>query len=290
MLELTIMVPAILNGLTTGAIYALVALGLTLIYGVLHIINFAHGSLLMLALYGVFFLHRLGGIDPYMALPIMVPAMFVLGYALQRGVIGKASHGKDENILLVTLGLSIVIENVALAMWTSDTRTIETPYSFDVVDLGVAFIAVPKLVAFAGAVVVAGLLWLLMRKTDLGKAIRALAKERQGARLVGINVDHVFAMSFGIGVAVLGAAACLLLPSFYTTPQVGHSFVLIAFTVVVLGGMGSFGGALAGGLIIGVVESLGGLFLGESLGQLGIFVIFIAILLFRPMGLLGHKA
>lgn len=290
MLELTILLPAFLNGLTTGAVYALVALGLTLIYGVLHIINFAHGSLLMLALYGVFFLHRLVGIDPYLALPIMVPAMFALGYGLQRGVIGRASHGKDENILLVTLGLSIIIENLALALWSSDTRTIETPYSFEMVDLGVAFIAVPKLVALAGAVMVAALLWALMRLTDLGKAIRALARERQGARLVGIDVDHIFAMSFGIGVAVLGAAACLLLPSFYVTPYVGHSFVLIAFTVVVLGGMGSFGGALAGGLIIGVVESLGGLFLGESLGQIGIFAIFIAILLFRPTGLLGHRA
>lgn len=290
MLELSILLPSVLNGLTTGAVYALIALGLTLIYGVLHIINFAHGSLLMLALYGVFFLHRLGGIDPYAALPVMVLGMFALGYALQRWVIGKASHGRDENILLVTLGLSIIIENLALALWSSDTRTIETPYSFDVVDLGVAFVATPKVIAFGGAVAAAAALWLLIHFTDLGRAIRALAKERQGARLVGINVDHVFAMSYGIGVAVLGAAACLLLPTYYVTPQVGHGFVLIAFTIVVLGGMGSFWGALAGGLLIGVVESLGGLFLGESLGQIGIFLIFIAILLFRPTGLFGRAA
>jgi len=290
MLELSILLPAILNGLTTGAVYALVALGLTLIYGVLHIINFAHGSLLMLALYLVFFLHALAGIDPYLALPIAVPAFFVIGYALQRLVIGRASHGKDENILLVTLGLSVVIENLALYLWRSDTRTIETPYSFDTVNLGVAFVPVPKVVAFFGALIVAGLLWLLMTRTDLGRAIRALAKERHGAKLVGINVDHVFAMSFGIGCACLGAAACLLLPGYYVSPQVGHSFVLVAFTVVVLGGMGSFIGALLGGLIIGVTESVGGLFLGESLGQLAIFVIFIAILLFRPTGLLGQKA
>jgi branched-chain amino acid transport system permease protein len=290
MIEFSILVPAILNGLTTGAVYALVALGLTLIYGVLHIINFAHGSLLMLALYGVYFLYSLLGIDPYLALPIAMPAMFALGYVLQRYVIGQMKAAKDENILLVTLGLSIIIENLALYAWKSDTRTINTPYGFSTIDFGIAVIAVPKVVAFAGALVVTGLLWLLMRRTDLGRAIRALAKERQGARLVGIHVEHVFAMSFGIGIACLGAAACLLLPGYYVNPGVGNSFVLIAFTVVVLGGMGSFGGALAGGLIIGVTESLSGLFLGESLGQIGIFLIFIAILLFRPTGLFVQRA
>lgn len=290
MFELTILLPALLNGLTTGAIYALVALGLTLIYGVLHIINFAHGSLLMLAMFGTYFLNTLLGIDPYLALPIVTPALFGIGYGLQRFLISRAAHGRDENILLVTLGLSVIIENLSLYLWRSDTRTIETPYSFEVIDFGIAFIPVPKAVAFVGALAVALLLWLLMSRTDLGRAIRALAKERQGARLVGIDVEHVFAMSFGIGCACLGVAACLLLPSFYVSPQVGNSFVLIAFTVVVLGGMGSFVGALLGGLIVGITESLGGLFLGENLGQLGIFLVFIAMLLFRPTGLLGHKA
>jgi branched-chain amino acid transport system permease protein len=244
----------------------------------------------MLALYGVFFLHAMFGIDPYLALPVAAIALFGVGYGLQRFIIGRASHGKDENILLVTLGISVILENLALYLWRSDTRTIETPYSFEVLDFGVAFIAVPKVVAFVGALCVGGLLWLLMTRTDLGRAIRALAKERQGAKLIGINVEHIFAMSFGIGCACLGVAACLLLPSFYVSPQVGHAFVLVAFTVVVLGGMGSFVGALAGGLIIGVTESLGGLFLGESLGQLGIFLIFIIVLLFRPTGLLGQRA
>lgn len=290
MVEVSIIIPAILNGLTTGAIYALIALGLTLIYGVLHIINFAHGSLLMLAMYGVFFLHELFGVDPYWAVPIVAPALFALGYGLQRLVIGRTSHGNDENVLMATLGLSIVIENLALYFWRADTRTVETPYSFEAIDFGVAFLPVAKVVAFVGAFAVAGLLWLLMTRTDLGRAIRAVAKERQGARLVGIQIDHVYAMSFGIGCASLAVAACLLLPSFYVSPQVGHAFVLIAFTVVVLGGMGSFLGALAGGLIIGVTESLGGLFLGDSLGQLGIFLIFIAVLLFRPTGLLGQRA
>ncbi len=290
MFDVSILFASVLNGITTGAVYALIALGLTLIYGVLHIINFAHGASLMVALYGVYFLKEKLGIDPYMALPIMVPAMFALGYLLQRGVINRASHGKDENILLVTLGLSIVLENLALLFFKSDTRNIETAYTLTTVNIGPAMIALPKLVAFAGALVVSSVLLAVMRYTDLGRAIRAVAKEKHGARLMGIDVDHVYAMCFGIGLACLGAAACFLLPAYYVNPLVGSGFVLVAFTIVVLGGMGSFVGALVGGLLIGVVESVGGLYLGESLGQVGIFTIFIAVLLFRPQGLFGARA
>jgi branched-chain amino acid transport system permease protein len=290
MFDFSILFASLLNGVTTGAVYALIALGLTLIYGVLHIINFAHGASLMVALYAVYFLKEHAGIDPYLAFPVVVPAMFALGYGLQRGIINRASHGKDENILLVTLGLSIMLENLALLFFKSDTRTIETAYTLTTVAIGPAMIALPKLVAFAGALVVSGLLVWMMRATDLGSAIRAVAKEKQGARLMGIDVDHVYAMCFGIGLACLGAAACFLLPAYYVNPMVGSGFVLVAFTIVVLGGMGSFEGAFVGGLLIGVVESLGGLYLGESLGQVGIFVIFIAVLLFRPQGLFGARA
>jgi branched-chain amino acid transport system permease protein len=289
MVDFSILFPSVLNGLTTGAVYALIALGLTLIYGVLHIINFAHGASLMLALYAVYWLKESLGIDPYLALPIVVPGMFALGYLLQRGVINRASHGKDENILLVTLGVSIVMENIALLVFKSDTRTIETAYTLTTVPIGPAMIALPKLVAFGGALVTSAVLLWLVTRTDLGRAIRAVSKERQGARLMGIDVEHVYAMSFGIGLACLGAGACFLLPAYYVNPQVGSGFVLVAFTIVVLGGMGSFAGALLGGLLIGVVESLGGLFLGESLGQIGIFLIFIAVLLFRPQGLFGAR-
>ena len=281
--------PALVNGLTMGAIYALIALGLTLIYGVLHIINFAHGSLLMVALYAVLVLFERLGIDPYAALVVVVPGMFGIGYVLQRFVIYPARHGRDENTLLVTLGLSIVIENLASHFFKTDTRQIETAYTFMMVDLAGAVISMPRLLAFAGALASCLVLAVLMRSTDLGRAIRAVAREAQGARVVGIDVDHVFAMSFAIGLACLGAAACFLLPTYYVSPQVGHGFVLIAFTVVVLGGMGSFTGSLVGGLLVGVIESLGGLLLGESLGQIGVFVIFIVILLFRPAGLFGQR-
>ncbi|MBS0341423.1 MAG: branched-chain amino acid ABC transporter permease [Proteobacteria bacterium] len=290
MFDFGILFPSVLNGLTTGAVYALIALGLTLIYGVLHIINFAHGASLMLALYAVFFLKDRLGIDPYLALPLVVPGMFALGYALQRMVINHAGHGKDENILLATLGIAIVMENLALIFFKSDTRNIDTAYSLATVAIGPAMIAVPKLVAFFGALVVSALLFWVMGRTDLGRAIRAVAKEKEGAKLMGIDVDHVYAMCFGIGMACLGAAACFLLPAYYVNPQVGSGFVLVAFTIVVLGGMGSFAGALVGGFLIGIVESLGGLYLGESLGQIGIFVIFIAVVLFKPEGLFGARA
>jgi branched-chain amino acid transport system permease protein len=286
--DATILGAAAINGLLLGGAYALVAVGLTLIYGVLHIINFAHGSLLMLAMYGVYFLLAKAGVDPYAALPLMVAAMFAAGYVMYRALIGRFSHGKDENILLITLGLAIVLENVALFFFTGDTQTITVSYSYTMVPLGPALVPLPKLVSFLASLVLCGALALFIARTDTGKAIRAVAKERHGARLVGIDVDKMLAVSYGIGIACLGAAACLLMPSFYVTPTVGHLFIIVAFTIVVLGGMGSFVGALLGALIIGLTESLAGLFLGEALGQIGIPLVFILILLLRPTGLFSR--
>ena len=290
MLSSVILVPAVLNGLMTGAVYALIALGLTLIYGVLHIINFAHGALLTVAMFAAFFAHKLLGLDPYVAALGLTPLFFLLGYGLQRFVIGPAAHGEDRNILLVTLGLAVVIENSLLYAFRADTRTINLPYAFDVVEVGTAFLAVPRVIAFIVVVAVALALWLIMRWTDTGKAIRAVAKEKRGAELVGIDVAHIYAVTFGLGTACLAIAACLLIPTYYVNPQAGNAFVLIAFTIVVLGGMGSVTGALIGGLFVGVVESLSSLYLGESLGQIGIFAMFILVLLFRPSGLFGERA
>jgi branched-chain amino acid transport system permease protein len=274
----------------TGAVYALIALGLTLIYGVLHIINFAHGALLTAAMFAAFFAHELLGLDPYVAALGLTPLFFLLGYGLQRFVIGPAAHGEDRNILLVTLGLAVVIENALLYAFRADTRTIDLPYAFEVVEVGTAFLAVPRVIAFIVVVAVALALWLIMRWTDTGKAIRAVAKEKLGAELSGIDVAHVYALTFGLGTACLAIAACLLIPTYYVNPHAGNAFVLIAFTIVVLGGMGSVTGALIGGLFVGVVESLSGLYLGESLGQIGIFAMFILVLLFRPSGLFGERA
>ncbi len=286
----SLILPAVLNGLTMGAIYALVALGLTLIYGVLHIINFAHGSLLMLALYAVYFLHFHLGLDPYLAIPIVLPLFFALGYALQRGLIAPMSGGTEQNVLLLTLALSMIIDNLALYFWTSNTRSIDIPYAYDTVEFLGAYLPLGRVIAFFAALAAAPVLWLFMARTRTGAAIRAVAIEKRGAEIVGIDVNHTYAICFGIGTACVALAACLLLPTFYVTPQVGYTFVLVAFTTVVLGGMGSLPGALVAGLLLGVIESLCGLFLGESLGQIGIFTAFILILLFKPSGLLGRRA
>ena len=289
MLSSAILVPAVLNGLMTGAVYALIALGLTLIYGVLHIINFAHGALLTAAMFAAFFAHKLFGLDPYIATIFLTPLFFLVGYGLQRFVIGPAAHGEHRNILLVTLGLAVVIENALLYAFRADTRTINLPYAFDIVEIGTAFLALPRVIAFIVVLAVALVLWLIMRWTDTGKAIRAVAKEKLGAELAGIDVAHIYAVTFGLGTACLAIAACLLIPTYYVNPHAGNAFVLVAFTVVVLGGMGSVAGALIGGLFVGVVESLSGLYLGESLGQIGIFAMFILVLLFRPSGLFGER-
>lgn len=290
MLSPSILIAAIVNGLLTGAVYALVALGLTLIYGVLHIINFAHGALLTAAMFAAYFAYHVLGIDPYLAVFLLAPAFFAIGYALQRFVIGPASHGDDRNMLLVTLGLAVIIENTLLFAFRADTRTIDLPYALSGIDLDFAFLPLPRLIGFAAVFAVALVLWLIMSVTDTGRAIRAVAKEKLGATLAGIDVAHIYAVTFGLGTACVTIAACLLIPSYYVNPGAGNAFVLVAFTIVVLGGMGSVAGALIGGLVIGVVESLSSLFFGESLGQIGIFVLFIVVLLVQPSGLFGARA
>lgn len=290
MYSMTIVIEAVLNGLLNGAVYALIALGLTLVYGVLHIINFSHGAMLAAAMFLVLVLNETFGLDPYLQIPLLAPLLFAAGYLVQRFLIGPGSHGRDENILLITLGISIVIENVLLAVFRSDIRSLQSDYSFDVFEIGPFIVSQARAFGLVGSLVTAGLLWLFLSRSSMGRAIRAVSKEKTGASLVGIDVKHIYAVTFGIGFACLAVAACLLLPSFYVSPAVGGAFVLVAFTVVVLGGMGSIMGALLGGLFIGVIESLCGLFLGESLGSIGIFITFILVLLFRPTGLFGAKA
>ncbi len=290
MLSPVILIPVLLNGLLTGAVYALIALGLTLIYGVLHIINFAHGAMLTAAMFAAYFAFKTLGLDPYLSVFLLAPVFFALGYAVQRFVIGPASHGEDRNMLLVTLGLAVAVENALLFAFRADTRTIDVAYAFQTIDLGFTFLAVPRLVGLIAVFAVAVALWLFMSLTDTGRAIRAVAKEKLGAQLQGINVGHIYAVTFGLGAACVAIAACLLIPTYYVNPSAGNAFVLVAFTIVVLGVMGSVPGALIGGLTIGVVESMSSLFLGDSLGQVGIFLIFIAVLLVRPQGLFGAKA
>lgn len=289
MLNLEVLLQSTVTGLMNGAVYALVAMGLTLIFGVLHIINFAHGSLLMIAMYGVFFAVTLLGVDPYLTIPFMMLIMYAAGYGLQKLVIGNAGQGRDTNILLITLGSALVIDNLALYLWAADTRQLQLGYMMTVVDVGFALIPVTRIIAFGAACLLFVFMWLIIEKTEFGRAMRAVAKEPFGARVVGIDVDAVYAKTMGLGTACLGAAAALLLPIYYVNPHIGSVFVLLAFTIVVLGSMGNVLGALVGGLLVGVVESIGGFYLGERLGQVGIFVIFIVILTFRPQGLFSAR-
>lgn len=284
-----VVLSSLVNGILLGGLYALVALGLTLIFGVMKVINFAHGSLMMLAMYATFSLASRFGVDPYLSLLLTVPAGFALGYLVERSVIAPVLGGAEHNQLLMTLGLALFLDNLALVIFKADPRTLLVSYSQHTVDLGTLRLNLPRVLAFAGALAITAALAVFLKKTDLGKALRAAAEEREGAALVGIPVPRVHAVAFGLGSACVAAAGTMAVPFFYVSPEVGNTFVITAFVVVVLGGLGSFPGALLGGLLVGVVESLGGLFLHGSLAQIGIFALFILVLLVRPTGLLGAR-
>jgi branched-chain amino acid transport system permease protein len=286
-MDAVLILTSLANGLMLGGLYALVAVGLTLIFGVMKIINFAHGSLMMLAMYATFWLAARFGIDPYVSLLLTAPAGFAAGYTIQRSVIRPVLRAPEHNQLLMTLGLALVLDNLALVLFTAEPRTLLVAYSQTAVPVGPLRLNLPRLLAFAAAVALTGLLAAFLARTALGKALRAAAEERDGAALVGIPVPRVHAAAFGLGTACVAAAGTMAVPFLYVSPEVGNTFVITAFVVVVLGGLGSFPGALLGGLLVGMVESLGGLFLHGSLAQVGIFAMFIAVLLLRPSGLLG---
>jgi branched-chain amino acid transport system permease protein len=284
-----LLLQAVVSGLLLGGVYGLVASGLTLIFGVLRIVNFAHGALMMLAMYSSYWLFTLGGIDPYVSTIVTAPAFFILGIVVQQVIIEPNRRAAEHNQLLLTLGLALFLENLALVLWQGDFRTLRSSISGASFVLGDALIEVPRLIACGGAVLVAVLLFAFLRTTDVGKAIRALAEEPEGAQLMGINVSRIRAVAFGIGTACVAVAGSLVTPFFYVAPDVGESFNLMAFVVVVLGGMGNFLGALLGGFIVGLAESLGAAFLPGSLKQLVVFMIFAGVLLLRPQGLFGGR-
>jgi len=281
-------VQLIINGLLLGGIYALVSIGLTLIFGVLEIINFAHGEFLMLGMYASFWLFHLLGVDPYLSLLIVIPSFFLVGLAVQRIIIQPIIDAPPLNQIFATVGLSIVLQNAALFFWKADYRTVRTDYSSLVLKAGDLLISFPRLVAFVLALAMIAALLIFLKKTYTGKAITALAQQRRAAMLMGINIYRTYQIAFGIGIACVGAAGAILIPVYYAFPTVGALFVLIAFVVVILGGYNSLVGALVGGLIIGLVEAFSGFFLSPHLKEAVYFVIFILILLFRPTGLLGR--
>ncbi len=276
----------IINGLLLGGIYALISIGLTLIFGVIEIINFAHGEFLMLSMYASFWLFQLYGIDPYVSLFMVIPAFFVIGWAVQRIIIQPIIHAPPLNQIFATVGVSLVLQNAALFFWKADYRTVRTAYS--TLSWGGLMISIPRLVAFILALAIIAALLTFLKRTYTGKAIRALAQEKRAAMLMGIDIYRTYKIAFGIGIACVGAAGAILIPIYYAFPTVGGLFVLIAFVVVILGGYNSLVGALIGGLIIGVVEAFSGFFLSPHLKEAVYFVIFIFILVLRPTGLFGR--
>jgi len=282
-----LLLQAVVSGLLLGGVYGLVASGLTLVFGVLRIVNFAHGAVMMLAMYACYWLTALTGVDPYLAIVPTALAFFAFGWAVQRAIIEPNRAAAAHNQLLLTLGLALFLENLALVLWQGDFRTVKSALSGASFVLGEALVEVPRLVACGGAVLVAFALWAFLRTTDAGKAIRAVSEEAEGAALVGIDVRAIRALAFGVGSAAVAVAGGLVTPFFYVAPDVGETFNIMAFVVVVLGGMGNFLGALAGGFVVGLAESMGAAFLPGSLKQLVVFAIFAGALLWRPEGLFG---
>lgn len=284
-MELRVLLQAIVSGLLNGGVYALIGVGLNLIFGVMKIINFAHGSLLMLGMYSTYWLFTFFKIDPYLSLAITVPLLFLIGVIIQKVLINPIIEYPENNQLVLTMGVMLFLENLALFLWGPDFRTVKVSYVGTVLSLSIVRVNLLRFIAFAGGLLLALLLYIFLKKTDMGKAIRASSEEREGASVVGISVKRVHLISFGIGTACVGAAGTLMTPFFYLSPHVGHLFLLTAFMVVVMGGMGSFVGAIMGGFIIGLTESLGAVTLPGSLGQIIPFSLFVIILLFKPTGL-----
>jgi branched-chain amino acid transport system permease protein len=288
-MELTTFLQALITGILMAGIYALVAIGLTLIFGVVRIVNFAHGEFVMVGMYLSFWLWKLWGIDPYASLLFTMPALFCFGVLLQRFLLQPILRAPDLAQIFMTVGLSVILMNLALFLFTADFRSVKLSYSEWAWRVGGVTIPMTRLFAFLGALLLAGLLTLFLKKTDLGKALRAVAQDREVSMLLGINPQRMYLLAVGLGAALAGAAGSLIVPFFYIFPTVGVVFVLIAFVVVILGSLGSIEGALLASLIVGVAESLGILFAGADLGLVVVFAILVAALIFRPSGLMGAR-
>lgn len=282
-------IQALLDGILMGGVYALAALGLSLIFGVMKITNFAHGAMMTVGMYVVYFLATAFGISPYLALPFSVIMMFVIGYLVQRYLIHYIEHAPAHNQLLLTLGLAYILENVLLAVFSPNYLTLQADGFQTAIKAGSLTFSPAKLLAFGVVILVTVIVYILLYRTKVGQHIRAAAQDTEGALLMGINVRKIRAIAFGIGAICTGIAGGLLTPVLSIYPTLGETFQLKCFVIAVLGGMGSLWGALVAGLLIGVVEAVTGYFLGGSWGEMMIYGVFILILLVCPTGLFGRR-
>jgi branched-chain amino acid transport system permease protein len=288
------MVSAIIQGILIGSVYGLIALGLTLIFGIMKVINFAHGTFLMFSMFIVYYCVTMLGVHPYISLIIVVPTMFILGYIVNKFLVQpvlkkEADTREPIGALLLTAALSIVLENGSLGVFGTDFKTIQTSFAQESIELGPVIMTLPKLYAFVLCAIVTFLFYLFLNKSEMGRKIRAVGQNRNAARLMGINVEKTFNISFAVGMALLGAAAVALIPFYNIHPSVGASFNTMAFVTVVLGGLGSIPGAIVGGLLIGIVESVSTLFVQSTLAPMIVFYGFLVFLFFKPSGLLGSR-
>ena len=278
----------VVSGFLIGSIYALMSIGLTLIFGVLRVVNFAHGEFLMIAMYGAWAFSKLLGLNPYVAAVAVVPAMFLFGALVYRLVIGSALEKPHLVVVFATMGLSIFLQNVALMAMTADLRDVPPIFGRSI-SVGHVFIKGELLLGFVVTLCCTAALQWVIKYTFLGKAIRATVQDGEAAKLMGIAVPRIFLITFAAGSALVGLAACVMLPLFSVFPTVGLNFVLIAFVIVVLGGMGSIEGALLGGFCVGVVQSVSSYYVAPAFGQLFFFLLFLLVMIFRPNGLFGQK-
>jgi branched-chain amino acid transport system permease protein len=286
---MTLFLQSALSGILVGGVYALIGIGLTMIFGVMRVINFAHGDLLMLGMYLTWLIFKTMGIDPYASLLLSAPLLFLWGALLQKVFINRVLGALPQNQILLTIGLGLMMSNTVMLIFTSDYQILTTGYSSSSFDLFGLSVSMPLLYSFLVTVVITAALFWFLSKTDTGQAIRATAQDRDAAQLMGINVKRMSVLAMGLGTALAGIAGALLAPTYYIFPQVGGPFTLKAFVVVVLGGMGSIVGATLGGILIGVTESLSAVYIASGLKELVVYVLFLLILLFKPAGLLGKS-
>lgn len=289
MADLYIYIQLIISGLLIGGLYALISIGLTLMFGVMRIVNFAHGEFLMLSMYITYWTVTLLGISPYAALPVTVVLMSLFGTVVYILIIRRTLSSPMVVQIFATVGLGLLMSNGSLVLWTADYRMLQSEFGSRLLHLGGVQIGMASLIAFIVAAAVALALFAFITFTYTGKAIRATVQDRTAAQLVGINIDRIFMLTFALGTFLVGIAGALLAPIHPVYPTVGLNFGLVSFVVVVLGGMGSMPGALLGGLIIGMVEILSGFFINTGLKQAIYFAVFILVLIFRPNGLFGQK-